>query len=275
MRPKSQISGRVETAMRTLRLVAAAACLLLAASRAQAQFPGDVPDTFRLNVGGMYAWFGTDVTLQEDFTPGGPIGAGINLEDLGVPKSRPGFSARGYWNPFGRFFIDFGYTGFDRSVSESFTFDIPFGDVTYTAGASLETSMQSHLPYLDLRYNFIKNDAVQFGLTLGVAYPILEAKLSASTGVVGPGGLLFDARLGDRVSAGVLFNGIFAPVHPYVGSIFQADAHIDWFFARNFGVGAAFDYTKFNIKKEDEDELVLVDFSYHYYGPRVYLTVTF
>ena len=296
MRPTDQISARIETGIRRLRLFAAVACLLLAASRAEAQFPGDVPDTFRLNVGGMYAWFGTDVTLQENFTPGGPIGAGINLEDLGVPKSRPGFSGRGYWNPFGRFFIDFGYSGFDRSVTETILFDIPFGDVTYTAGASLETSMQSHLPYLDLRYNLIKNDAVQFGLTLGVAYPIVEAKLSAAAGVVGPGGpivgqtvtkeakistpvpllgLLFDARLGDRVSAGVLFNGIFAPVHPYVGSIFQADAHIDWFFARNFGVGAAFDYTKFNIKKEDEDELVLVDFSYHYYGPRVYLTVTF
>ena len=120
MRPTDQISGRVETAIRKLRLLAAASCLLLAASRAQAQFPGDVPDTFRLNVGGMYAWFGTDVTFQEDFTPGGPIGAGINLEDLGAPKSRPGFSSRGYWNPFGRFFIDFGYTGFDR---ESHAYD--------------------------------------------------------------------------------------------------------------------------------------------------------
>jgi len=99
-----------------------------------------------------------------------------------------------------------------------------------------------------------------------------EAKISTPVPLLG---LLFDARLGDRVSAGVLFNGIFAPVHPYVGSIFQADAHIDWFFARNFGVGAAFDYTKFNIKKEDEDNLTLVDFSYHYYGPRAYFTVTF
>ena len=183
MRPTGQISARIETGIGRLRLFAAVACLLLAASRAEAQFPGDVPDTFRLNVGGMYAWFGTDVILQENFTPGGPIGAGINLEDLGVPKSRPGFSGRGYWKPLGRFFIDFGYSGFDRSVTETILFDIPFGDVTYTAGASVETSMQSHLPYLDFRYNFIKNDAVQLGLTLGVAYPILEAKLSAASGV--------------------------------------------------------------------------------------------
>ena len=294
MRPTDHFSGRVETAIRKLRLLAAASCLLLAASRAQAQFPGDVPDTFRLNVGGMYAWFGTDVTLQP---AEGPISSEIHMEDVfGLADSRPGLSARGYWNPFGRFFIDFGYTGFFRKRTEAISVDVPFGDVIYTAGASVEASMDSHLPYLDFRYNFIKNDAVQFGLTLGVAYPILEAELTGEATVVGPGGrvieetvtreaeistfvpllgLLFDARLGDRVSAGVLFNGIFAPVHPYVGSIFIAEAHIDWFVTPNFGVGGAFDYTKFNIKREDENNNVIVDFSYHYYGPKAYVILTF
>jgi hypothetical protein len=250
-----------------------------------------------LNLGGMYAWFGTDVTLQQDFTPGGPIGAGIHLEDVfGLADSRPGFSARGYWNVVGRLYIDFGYTGFFRKRTATISADVPFGDVIYTAGASVEASMDSHLPYVDFRWNFVKSDAVQFGLTLGAAYPILEAELTGEAEVVGPGGpvvseivtreaeistpvpllgLLFDARLGDRVSAGVVFNGIFAPVHPYVGSIFQADAHIDWFVTRNFGVGGAFDYTKFNIKREDEDENTLVDFSYHYYGPRAYVILTF
>jgi hypothetical protein len=297
MRPTDQISGRVETAIRRLRLLAAASCLLLAASRAQAQFPGDVPDTFRLYVGGMYAWFGTDVTFQPEFTPGGPITGEINMEDIfGLADSRPGFSARGYWNIAGRLYFDFGYTGFFRKRTETISADIPFGDVVYTAGASVEASMDSNLPYVDFRWNFVKNDAMQFGLTLGAAYPILEAEVTGEATVVGPGGpvveetvtreakistpvpllgLLFDARLGERVSGGVIFNGIFAPVHPYVGSVFQAEAHVDWFVTPNFGVGGAFDYTNFNIKKEDDDDNVIVDFSYHYYGPRAYVILTF
>jgi hypothetical protein len=38
--------------------------------------------------------------------------AGIDMEDLGTPKSRP--DSPRLLNPFGRFFIDFGYTGFGR-----------------------------------------------------------------------------------------------------------------------------------------------------------------
>jgi hypothetical protein len=273
----------------------AGALLLAAAEPALAQFPGDVPDTFRLSVGGMYAWFSTDVTFQENLTPGGPIGGGINMEDLlHQPSSRPGLAARGYWHFFDHFYLDFGYVGFWRSRTESIAQDISFDSVTYTAGASVKSSMNSQLPYLDLRWNFIQSDSFHLGVTLGAAYPILQAKLAASGGVVGPAGpiisqdvereakiqtlvpllgLLLDARLGDRLSAGIIFNGIFAPVHPYVGSVFYVEPHIDWFLSKNFGVGGAFMYTKFNIKKEET--LSLIDFSYSYYGPKVYVTVTF
>jgi hypothetical protein len=285
-----------ELAIRKLRPVGAALILLFATSAvAQAQFPGDVPDTFRLRLGGMYAWFNTEVTFQENITEGGPIGAGVSLEDvLGLPGSRAGFAAKGYWNFAGRFFVDFGYTGFSRSREESIARDFNFGDVTYTVGASVEASMKSHLPYLDFRYGIVKNDAVQFGVSLGAAYPNLEANASASAGVVGPGGpiigqtvtrtakvsmpvpllgLQFESRLGDGLSAGVIFNGIFAPVSPYTGSILDAEAHIDWFATRNFGVGAAFSYTRFDVKREEAN--TYVEFKYSYYGPRLYALVTF
>ena len=53
----------------------AAAILLSVTAAAQAQFPGSVPDTFRLNAGGMYAWFNTDVTFEQN----GGAGAAVNL----------------------------------------------------------------------------------------------------------------------------------------------------------------------------------------------------
>lgn len=293
------ILGRIavwKRAVKPLRLAAAVAFGLFVAGQARAQFPGDVPDTFRLSAGGMYAWFSTDVTLQEDITPGGPIGGGIDLEPVaGIPNSTGGFSARGYWQPLHRFYIDFGYTMFTRSNTRGFSFDIPFGDSTFTAGASTETRMQSQLPYLDFRYNFIQNEHWSLGVNLGAAYSWLKADLTASAGVIGPNGpiigqtvtkeatiktlvpllgLTANFALGDRASAGVIFNGIFAPVHPYVGSVFVVEPHFDWFFTKNFGVGAAFDYTKFSIKKE-EDDITIVQFRYSYYGPKVYLTLAF
>lgn len=277
------------------KLAIAASLLLFAAARAEAQFPGDVPDTFRLNLGGMYAWFTTQVTFQENLTPGGPIGAGINMEDLlNVPSSTGGFTARGYWQPLRRFYVDFGYNGFSRSNTKTISQDITFGDTTYLAGASVTGSMKSELPYVDLRYNLIDNDSVKFGLSLGAAYALLQADLTASAGIVGPNGpivgqtvqkeakasvpvpllgFLFDAKLSDRVSAGVIFDGIFAPVHPYVGSVFLAEAHVDWFLSKNIGLGGAFQYTKFNIKKEETN--TFIDFSYSYYGPKAYVIVTF
>lgn len=281
--------------MKTARALAAASCLFLAAALARAQFPGDVPDTFRLYLGGEYAWFNTTVTFQENLTPGGPIGAGVTLEDSNlVASSAPGFVARGYWNFLGRTYLDFGYAGFHRSKTSTLAIDIPFGDSTYTAGASVANSTKSDLPYLDFRYNFINDQHTQLGLSLGAAYALLQAELEASAGVVGPGGpvvgqtvtkeaeikvpvpllgVKFDQQVGEGLSAGVIFNGIFAPVHPYVGSVFDAEAHLDWFATKNFGVSAAFDYTRFRLKKEQTNTYTA--FSYSYYGPRLYVIVTF
>jgi len=285
--------------LKRLRLLAAAFVLMLAGGVASAQsantFPGDVPNNFRLYAGGMYAWFDTTVTFQENLTPGGPIGAGIALEDTQlVAKSAPGFVARGYWNFLGRFSLDFGYTGFRRSKTTGVVFDIPIGDSTYTAGASVATSTRSDLPYADFRYDFIKNEHTQLGLSLGASYVSLEAKIEASAGVIGPNGPIigqtvtkianekvwvpllgvkFDQQVGDRLSAGIVFNGLFAPVHPYVGSVFDAEAHLDWWATPNFGVSGAFDYTRFRLKKEEVN--TFTEYSYSYYGPRVYLTVTF
>jgi|RhiMetdeSRZDD1v2_1073273.scaffolds.fasta_scaffold24139_6 hypothetical protein len=293
MEIRSRIAGW-RRATRSWCVVAVAAVCLLAAGPAKAQFPGDVPNTFRLTAGGMYAWFKTDVTLQRDVTSGGPIGSGVDFENTFNLPSQGGFYGRASFN-LGFLSFDAGYVGFTRTRSATISRDIIFGDNTYTAGANVEARQKTQLPYGDIRINFLHNPSTTLGLTLGVAYPILQAQLSADAGVVGPGGpivgetvttegkievpvplvgIVFDAQLGDRVSAGIIFNGIFAPVHPYVGSIFQADAHVEWYFARNFGVGGGFNYTRFRIKREDLPN-TLVDFQQDFYGPRAYLILTF
>ncbi len=274
-------------------LSAAAVVLwLLSAGAAQAQFPGDVPNTFRLAAGGTYAWFNSEVTFEQNSTGG--VGAAIDFEDVFDLPSRPGLFGRASFN-FGFLSFDAAYVGFSRKRTATLSQDITFGDTTYTAGASVEAKETTHLPYADIRFNFFHNPSFQLGLTAGVAYPILTAELTASGGVIGPGGpingttvvkeakietpvpmlgIVMDAAFTNRFSGGIIFNGIFAPVHPYTGTIFSADAHVDYFFSPNFGLGGGFNYTRFRVKRDDLPN-VLVDFRRDFYGPRAYLIGTF
>jgi hypothetical protein len=43
----------------------------------------------------------------------------------------------------------------------------------------VEATQKTQLPYGDIRFNFLHNPSTQLGLTLGVAYPILQAEISA------------------------------------------------------------------------------------------------
>ena len=279
------------------RILAAAVMviLFLAAAPARAQFPGSVPDTFRLRLGGEYGFFDTDVTFQQNVN-GGAVGPQINLENvLRLPDSKAGFAGTGYWNFAGRSFIDFGYYNFSRTRTETLTRDIVFGDTTYTAGASVTTSMKSNFPYVSYRYGFVKSETAQFGLSLGAAWVNLDTKLSASGGVVGPGGpivgssvtksakesaavpllgLMFEGRIADNLSVGVQLQGIAAAITPYSGYMISGFAHIDWYFAQNFGLGGGYSYTKFSIEKDDLPN-VFVDYSYRVDGPQLYLILTF
>ncbi|HEY1252742.1 MAG TPA: hypothetical protein VGH97_16295 [Thermoanaerobaculia bacterium] len=274
----------------SLPSITAAVLGLLFAAAAQAQFPGDVGNTFRINAGGQYAWFNTNLTFEQN----GGAGAAVNLEDVFNLPSRIGFYGRASFN-LGFLSFDAAYVGFSRDRTATITQDIQFGDTTFTAGASVEAKQTSQLPYGDIRFNFFHNPSFQFGLTAGVAYPILKSDLTASAGVIGPNGpvngstvtkeakiatpvpmlgVVLDAAFTNRLSGGIIFNGIFAPVHPYTGSIFSADAHVDYYFSPNFGVGGGFNYTRFRLKKDDLPN-VLIDFRHEFYGPRAYLTATF
>ena len=98
---------------RALVLGAAVAVLwLLASGAAQAQFPGDVGNTFRINAGGMYSWFNTNVTFEQNQADS--IGAAVNFEDVFNLPSRAGFYGRASFN-LGFLSFDAAYIGFSRT----------------------------------------------------------------------------------------------------------------------------------------------------------------
>jgi hypothetical protein len=280
--------------MRRLLMAMSAAGLLLAAVPARAQFPDKVPDTFRISLGAEYAWFNTNVSYTQ-FVAGVPVGTSINLEDITrLPNSHVGPALYGYWNFLGRSYIDFGFAYFNRSRTTTISRDIVFGDATYTAGASVDTSFKSTCPYVGYRYGFVKNDSFQLGLGVGVIYAWMESQVSASAGVVGPGGpivgetttktakisawvpqagLDIEGKIAENFTAGLRAVGAGAALSPYKGWDVIGLVHFDYYFGDNFGVGLGYQYSRFSIKKNTSEQSI--DFSYRYDGPQAYITLTF
>ena len=279
--------------MKRLFPAACGAVLLLAAAPARAQFPGQVPDTFRITLGAQYDWFHTDVQFTQ--LVNGVPGTSVNFENIGgLPKSHVGPSLWGYWNFAGRSNVDFGFVYFNRSKTTTISQDIVFGDTTYTAGASVDSSFKTSFPYLAYRYEFIKTDSMQLGLSLGVIYATMEAELSASAGVVGPGGpvvgvavsktakeqawvpqigINFEGRIVDNFTAGIRVMGAGVAISPYKGWDITGLAHADYYFGDNFGVGLGYQYSQFSIKKTNSTNTI--DFDYRFDGPQAYIILTF
>lgn len=279
--------------MRRVLTILFGGTLVLAAAPARAQFPGDVPDTFRISLGANYDWFKTQVQFTQ-FATGSLPGVNVDLENFtGLPDSKVGPNVDGWWNFAGRSYIDFAYLSFDRSHSATIARDFVFGDAVYQAGATVATSMKSSFPYVGYRYGFIKTDSMQLGLSLGVTYASMEAELSGSAGIVTPGGpvgaavskdakvhawvpligVQFETKIVDCLTAGLNVRGAGATITPYHGWTVGGLAHADYYFAHNFGVGLGYQYTKYSIRRSNATQSI--EFNYQFDGPQAYFTLTF
>jgi hypothetical protein len=278
--------------MKTALRATLAAALLLAAGQARAQFPGDIPNNLRFRFGGIYANLDSTVTFSTSDFPSGEIDFTRLLDD---PDHKFTFRGDGSWNFAGRSFLDFGYVRFGTDNSTTITEDIDFGGVIYPAGIEVSSETLSRFIYAAYRYGFVKNPSFQLGLSLGISYTTLEAQLSAAAGVKLPDGTVIggsvtrqadldapvpllgidaEGRIAEGVSLGARFRAFSIFIDPYSGSMYEAMAHIDWFFARNVGVGGGYEWTKIDIEKERDDGST-IGFVYRYNGPRFYIVITF
>src|SRR5215471_20729460 len=145
-------------------LGAAIAAGLLAAAPARAQFPDNVPETFRLRLGGIFASLDTRASLSTSGVPG----AEFDLNDiLGQPDHKTTFRGDGYWNFAGRSYLEFGFLNFSEDASRSISQDINFADVTYTAGAEVASQNKQRYIYGAYRYEIFKTPSFHLGLSLG------------------------------------------------------------------------------------------------------------
>ncbi len=273
------------------RLAWSAAALLLAALPVLAQFPDDVPENARFRLGGIFATLDSRATLSTANLPG----TVVDFSDLGItPDHKTTFQGEGYWNFLGRSYLDFGYVDFDASGSHAISRDINFGGAIYKAGATVDAESRTRFIYAAYRFGIFKNPTFHFGLSLGVSYYSSRASLAATAGVTRPDGSVIqggfaaerelnlpvpvigaeaELRLFSRVTIGARFRGLKANVSPYSGSYVEAQGSINWYFARNFGIGGAYDYHHIRIERTNDTSFVRFDQIYD--GPRGFLVITF
>jgi hypothetical protein len=274
------------------RLSLGAAALFLTSLPALAQFPDDRPDTVRFRLGGIFATLDTETQVSRPNAPG----TGIDLTGLGLTGDTANtFRGEGYWNFAGRSYLDFGYVKLAEDGSKQITKDFVFNGLVYKAGAQVSAETDSRYIYAAYRYGIVKNPNVHLGLSLGISYTTLRAKLSATAGVQRPDGTVvqggastereinapvpllgldFEVRLASTLTLSARASGMAVTIDPYSGSLVEYAGFLNWYFGRNFGVGGGYEYQKLHIEK-DESTPDAFRFDQKFDGPRVYLLLSF
>jgi hypothetical protein len=267
------------------------AAALLAAASAQAQFPGNVPDTIRFRFGGIFADLDTSVTFDAPGLPSGEIDfSGL----LGDPDHKNTFRGEGSWNFAGRSFLDFGYVRFGTENSTTLSREIDFGGIVFPVGIDVQSETLSRFIYAAYRYGIVKNPNFQLGLSAGISYTTLEAQISAAIGATLPNGtpvgtavtrraeidapvpllgLDMEGQLFPNFTLGARVRAMALVINPYSGNMVEALAHADWYLSRHVGLGGGYEWTKIDIDKDRENDQQ-IGFIYRYNGPRIYLILT-
>lgn len=275
----------------SVRAFLAAFGFFLAALPAAAQFPGDVPDNFRLRLGEIFANVDSTVRIDDPALPGTLVD--LTGEGL-IADRKTTFRGEGYWNLAGRTYLDFGYVDYGLSRSSRISRDLNVDGVIYRAGAAVDTDLRTRFLYGGLRYGIVRNKDVHLGLSLGVDYAMIRGRISATANVTRPDGtaitggatkerevnapaplvgLHCEVRIAGPVTIGAHVRAAAASVRDYSGSWVEGVAELNWFLARNIGIGGAYEYQKVLVKKESASDSFRFDLRYE--GPRAFLLITF
>ena len=160
-----------------------AVAALLFAGPARAQTSSEVPDRFRLELGGFR--IGSDTELSLDRAGG----SRVDFESLNLPDSATRVYIEGFWRPWRRHQFSLSWyrnnrEGDPKTVEREFT----WGDQVITAGSTVTASAGSN--YLSGVYRFAayKNDQFEIGPSLGIGHLSIDASISGQISATGPGG---------------------------------------------------------------------------------------
>jgi hypothetical protein len=243
--------------------VCAAAFAFLALPAAAAGEPaGPKParvlsDEWHFELGGLWADFNSSFQMSRDKL----IGTSINLEDdLGLSSDTTTWVLNGFWRFGSASSVGFAYTSFNRDGSNKLDQAVTIGDTVYDVDARIDSSMDLDFLQLYYRWSAINNGKTEAGFSFGLSTYKIRAAFSGEGTVDQNGESSYrqSAKESEDVVApipvvGLFINYAFTPnlilmananffridVSGVSGSVVSSQASLDWYFTKNFGVGAS------------------------------------
>jgi hypothetical protein len=259
-------------------------------------FAGDVPDRVWIDLGGAYNNVSTQISVT---TPNG-VGAAFDFEDV---FDIPGSEIAG--RMFGtvriseqRRFIDFGYVDIRRSGTRVLLQDVQYGDYLFPAGSSATAKFNTGFIYVAFRYDFLHLEPIRISGSAGITYLDLGVGLSGVATHPDPNdptttvtdyvdqnqsigapipmlGLNMDWALTRRLVLRTYSRFFRINVSNVNGGLFETGIRLNWYFAKNFGLGLGYDRTDLKIDEARLSNGDIGQFNYQISGAGLYINLAF
>lgn len=266
--------------MKKYLLLAAAAIAVPQA--AHAELP---TDQAWIDVGAFAAHIDSDLRLDNETL--GIEGTRIDFEnDLGLDSSRVMPKATAAVRFLKRFRAEADYFQLNRSGHQTLDGELIVDDTVFPINIEVDSKFKTNIYRLALGYSLVRNDNAEFGVAagahvskgsfsiqgtgpLGVALEEHRSKSAPlpNVGVYGSVGLAGALSLQGHLDAFKMKYG------KYTGRLLDAEAALEYRFAKNFGVGLGYRYAAYKITGRSHSWHGIL--SYDYLGPVAYLELAF
>ena len=224
------------------------------------------------------------------------LGSGDDVDlgaDLGVKQDESGGWFGVEWRFAPRHRVGFTYSRFTLGGERVLERQVQIDDEIYPAGATVSSRLRLEIIPITYSYSFLERERDELAVTAGLHWSRLRfaAEGSASLAVQDGSrdaradadvplpllGLRYDQHFSERWSAGASA-AAFAlefgkDTWSFEGSLWSVRLHVEYRFARNFGVGVALD--RFDVDVDLSSGSWKGGFDYSYWGPQIYLTARF
>ena len=218
-------------------------------------------DMFDLRAGGGWV-FGADTEVTVIGKRG--LGTAVDFDQtLGGDSSKGFFRLDGTWRWSQKNSLNFTWYQVNRSGSRVLNQQIDFGDKVFDVGAGVDSELDMGIYKMLYRYGVARTDQIDFDLGAGLYVANIKTALTATTSfgstTVGTSqesvltaplptvGMQVDCKLTPKLHFLVLTDLFYFKYNDWEGSMGDLQTGLEYRFARNWSIGAAYDRLNLNL----------------------------
>jgi len=218
-------------------------------------------DTWEFRLGAF--WPSIDTVVQANASSGA-AGTSINFEsDLGFSDSKtlPIFDAS--WRFADRHRLLFDYVKLDRTANATVAGEIRFGDTVFPVNTSVTSKFDSTLYSVTYLYSFFQDPQNEVAIGIGVDYTDLTVGISSNLGSLSNSksasaplpvlAILGTSRWSDQWIAKIGLQWFGIKYGDYDGTLNVANAAIQYYPVKNWGVEGGYSYYKYRLDVTKSD----------------------